>query len=546
MNIYYRLFLTILLFSFKAGALIDVDFDHSNGLDLMKKYSAQYEEPDSQKKLSMLRKNYERLKPSKITKKHSPIIPKVIHQIWPGNDPIPKNYQYFLETWRKHHPHWQIKIWKEYDLIKENFQTMDLYWRARGYAERADIMRYEVLRRYGGLYIDMDIECFANFDELHYKYDFYTNIEPPAVNKDRVSIVNAMIASIANHPILTQTLVNIRENWDKVESNFEEKYSNNWSHFKRSNHYLAVQRTMYPFADAVFGFLGSELQEKYNSIILPSGYNFPIYFVNETPVINFLSRLFRNKAKLYNEIVLQPETMSFHYYDKNNSLMAKHDFAESLFNSNLIKGLLYKAIHFKDKYFLAFQDLFNKNFPVNLTYQPQPIIPKVIYLENNIYLNKYDLSMLVKEWQILNPGFDVQIIDSKYLKQFVPENLDLSDNIPSIARFYVLNKKGGVYVDALFRPASLQELNYKYCYYGELSTLDALSDAISLNTRIIASIADGSIIRNVLYEYESEKAKGNNLDNNKIDAIYLDKVYKYNQLDGKTMLFPEIYFSQKR
>ena len=542
----YRLILPLLFISCDVWAMKDVDFDHSNGLDLMRQYSAKYVEADADQKLNLLKENYERLKPSKVTTNPTAIIPKTIHQVWPGNDPIPKNYQYFLETWRKFHPAWQIKIWTEQDLVKENFETMDLYWQARSYQERADIMRYEVLRRYGGLYIDMDVECFANFDELHHKYDFYTNMEPPAVNKTRVSIVNAMIASVPNHPILNQTLANIRQTWGDVEQVFEKRYSNRWSRFARSNHFLAVQRTMYPFADAVFDFLVNKDQEKYKSIILPAGYNVPIYFLNETPVMNFLSRVFRDKAKLYNQIIFQPETMSFHYYDKNNSLMKKYYFSESLFNRNLVKGKIYKLLSIKNKYFLAFQDLFNKSFPDELTYQPHAIIPKTIYLENDLSLGDKDINILVKNWQKKNPGFAVKLVDKQYLQQILPQKINLADSIPLIARFYLLNKNGGAYVDSSFKPASLEEFNYKYSYYGGLASLTSLSSELSMNTGIVASIANGSVIHNVLIEFEDMLAKNTPVDNNKVKSLYLEKAYKYYQLDGKTIVFPEMYFDQKR
>ena len=124
-----------------------------------------------------------------------------------------KNKQYYLETWRKFHPDWEVKLWNEQDIIKENFASMDLYLLAESYQEKSDIMRYEILRRYGGLYIDSDIECLANFDDLHHRYDFYGYMETPVINKHVVNILNGMFASIPNHPILSKTLEKIRKDW---------------------------------------------------------------------------------------------------------------------------------------------------------------------------------------------------------------------------------------------------------------------------------------------------------------------------------------------
>ena len=176
-------FVAIFFMSLSAFGFSDVNFDHSNGFDRMKEYSVKYQEKDAEEKISLLRKNYERLKPSNVKSSTKPIIPKVIHQIWIGDNPIPSNYKYYLETWRKFHPDWEIKLWTQKEIENENFASKDLFDRSRGLAEQSDIARYEILYRYGGLYIDTDVQCFANFDELHHKYDFYINMEPPGVNK---------------------------------------------------------------------------------------------------------------------------------------------------------------------------------------------------------------------------------------------------------------------------------------------------------------------------------------------------------------------------
>ncbi len=357
MKYIYRIINLCLLFiSISCLGFSDVDFDRSNGFDLMNKYSAHYKEPDADAKIKLLKENYERLKPSKIPLSLTPTIPKIIHQIQLVNGPIPQNYSYFLQTWRQYHPDWQVKIWTEQDILKEDFASKDLYILARSNSERKDLARYEIIQRYGGLYIDADIECYASFEDLHYKYDFYTNMEPPALNKKRVTIGTSMIAAAPNHPIFKYTLDNIRNNWQNSEEDFEKNYSNSWSKFSRSLSNLAVLRTMYPYSDGVFSFLESKEQLKYNSIILPAGYNIPMYFVNNMPVLNFLSELFRNKSRLASQIIVQPETMSLYFADNQNSLIPEYDFANALFNNNIVKGSIYKILQSSDKYYLTFKD----------------------------------------------------------------------------------------------------------------------------------------------------------------------------------------------
>ena len=518
--------LVFMLFSLSALGFSDVDFDHSNGYDRMKEYSVKYIDPDADKFVNLLRENYNNLLPSKIKSNPSPLIPKIIHQIWLGPSAIPQNYKYYLETWKKHHPNWEFKIWTEKEILAENFTSMDLYQKARNYAEKSDIVRYEILYRYGGLYIDTDIECYSSFDELHHKYNFYVNMEPPAVNKKRVSILNAMIGSVPNHPIFSKALANIRNNWDSIEENFEKKFSNSRSSFARSSHNLAVLRTMHSFGDAVLSYLSSKDQLIDKNMVLPGGYNIPLYFVNRYPIINRLSLLFRGKSKVTNKVIIQPETMSFHFYDKNNSLLPDMSFARGLYNGSWIKGYADKILHFKDKYYLNFEGLFDLNSPVYLTYKLKPTIAEVIYIENNDDLSLDSLNELKSAWQKLNPDFKIEIIEKQ----------------PFINRFYLLNEKGGVYVEASFKPANLHEFQYKYDFYALADTKLAWNK-LGVSNQIIAGRAGHTIFSNLIANYENSSVK---TTLNEQKQLYLENIYKYYKLDGKSIILPEIYFNKKR
>lgn len=536
-------FLLLLLNSTLVLAIKDVNFEHSNGLDLMHKYSAQYLDFEADEKLLLLKENYERLKPSKVPYNEKPIIPKVIHQIWLGYDPIPENFQYYLKTWLFNNPDWKVKIWSREDILKENFPNIDLFFLARSHAEQSDIIRYEIIYRYGGLYIDTDIECFANFDELHHKYDFYVNMEPPALNKKRVTIANNMIGAVPNHYILSRTLANIRSNWNVVEDDFESNFSNSWTSFRRSMHNLAVQRTMYPLSDAVLEFLVHEDQNKYKSIILPASYNIPMYFVNDRPIINFFSNTFRGRAKLSNKIDIQPETLSFHFYDKQNSLMHFVDFSEALFEKSKLKSIFYKLTKFRDKYYLAFRDLYNAKFPTEIGYDHSPMIPKIIYIDCE-KLSEQKIYDLQQKWQSLNPDFNIQILDSNYLDKELGQ-LNFSNN-KLVKIFNLLNLKGGVYVKSSFKPLKLREFNHKYSYYGIFSKLNKLFDNLKISTDIIAISQNHSISHNLLREIAIEQSENNSISEAKVKRIYRENAYKYHKLDGDSIILPEMVFNQKR
>ncbi len=557
---YRILLLLLLLYSALASSLEDADFDKSTGLNLMEECGVKFDNSAevSSDDIELLKANYERLKPSKMPYNETPIIPKIIHATWFGNTPLPKNYQYYLETWRKFHPDWEIKLWTEKDLQKENFDSMDLYWLAESYAERSDIIRYEIIKRYGGLYIDVDIECFASFDELHHKYDFYGYIVPPSIQLFMPNILNGMFAATPNHPIVVKAAERTRKDWSKAEKTFEQKYSMGEKPYLRGKHFLAVTRTMYPFGNAAYDFLKSDVSNQYKSIILPAGYGFPIYYVNENKaaeekksIKRFIQKIFsdnRDKTQCSTKNIMQPETMSFHHFIKVNSFMSTQDFNTSLFKRNFIANKIKIHLIAQDKYYFNFNILFDNNFPTQVQYESTPQIPEVIYLNNGNNLSPQELSNLKNEWQKKNKFFEIKIIDTSELEQFLPQALQALDSRTKklLAPFYLLNKNGGVYVESSFKPTNLQEFNYKYGFYGMLTNLYGIFDKIGLDTSFIASKANHSIISHSIEDIEKELLKSEPITEDKIKEIYLDNAYKYNQLDGKNILFPESIFDQKR
>lgn len=106
---------------------------------------------------------YERNNLGTIQPSPQPKIPKIIHQIWLGS-PLPKQYKKYQKSWRHHHPDWEYKLWTDADVEAFQLHNKKLFDEAKNYGEKSDIFRYEILHRYGGVYIDTDIECLKPFD----------------------------------------------------------------------------------------------------------------------------------------------------------------------------------------------------------------------------------------------------------------------------------------------------------------------------------------------------------------------------------------------
>ena len=131
-----------------------------------------------------------------------PSIPKIIHQIWLGS-PLPEKYKQFQQSWKLYHPDWQYLLWTEKEIEEFGLVNINLFRASKNYGQKADIARYEILYRIGGLYVDTDFECLRPFDVLHdCGLDFYTSCLPEASGSLNKSLLNGLVASRPGHPIL--------------------------------------------------------------------------------------------------------------------------------------------------------------------------------------------------------------------------------------------------------------------------------------------------------------------------------------------------------
>lgn len=144
-------------------------------------------------------------------------IPRQFHWVWLGKEPLPQKDQAWMLSWRRNHPSWRCIIWAEHpaQVALEGFETralpplvnQHLYdgierW-VRGkavLAARSDIVRYEIVARYGGVYLDTDVECFRNIDELLQDVTLFVS------DGWGGGECNYMFGAFANHPALWTTV----------------------------------------------------------------------------------------------------------------------------------------------------------------------------------------------------------------------------------------------------------------------------------------------------------------------------------------------------
>ena len=104
------------------------------------------------------------------------MIPKIIHYIWLGNNPIPPAIKRCINSWSKVCPDYQIKFWNEENLDLDKYQYVKDAIKAKKYAFASDVLRFEILKEYGGVYLDVDVKLLKRLDKF-LEYEFFTGFE---------------------------------------------------------------------------------------------------------------------------------------------------------------------------------------------------------------------------------------------------------------------------------------------------------------------------------------------------------------------------------
>ena len=131
------------------------------------------------------------------------MVPRTIHQIWIGPDPLPDDQIPWIESWKRYHPDWEHRLWTEENLPQDPIRP-EILERLRSPVERADILRLEILYRHGGVYADTDLECLQPLDDLLGDDDFIGVCLKPA------RVTNTFIAATPGHPLLERALRDVR------------------------------------------------------------------------------------------------------------------------------------------------------------------------------------------------------------------------------------------------------------------------------------------------------------------------------------------------
>jgi hypothetical protein len=134
---------------------------------------------------------------------HLPAIPRRLHQTWKdANPPRAQFSPRWSRSLREHNADWTYRLWTDADnraLVAERYgwllPTYDGY---SSPIQRADVARYALAHAHGGVYADLDTECFAPFAPVLAGASLVLSYKAGA-NFSR-GACNSIFASAAGHP----------------------------------------------------------------------------------------------------------------------------------------------------------------------------------------------------------------------------------------------------------------------------------------------------------------------------------------------------------
>jgi mannosyltransferase OCH1-like enzyme len=162
-------------------------------------------------------------------------IPRIIHQTW-KSAALPPAFRAFQATWQRLHPGWEYRFYDDgacRAVVAEGFPALLALYDAFPHpVQRADLFRYLVVARHGGLYADMDTECLKNCDPLlagrGAVFGCEDHLSPGATRRlglrHRERIANFLFAAEAGHPVFARIVARIQAlpgPWDLAEEVLE-------------------------------------------------------------------------------------------------------------------------------------------------------------------------------------------------------------------------------------------------------------------------------------------------------------------------------------
>jgi hypothetical protein len=128
-------------------------------------------------------------------------IPKILHMVWVGENKAPQYFWDNLNKWKSLMPNWKFMVWTNDKLTTDYFEEDHLVMLKNiikpSYV--SDFIRFYVLQKWGGFYLDADVTPLRNLEELPIEHSIVLCNDLPENNPNYMMC--AFIAGVQNHPV---------------------------------------------------------------------------------------------------------------------------------------------------------------------------------------------------------------------------------------------------------------------------------------------------------------------------------------------------------
>ena len=212
------------------------------------------------------------------------MIPHIIHLCWFGKGKYPKLAERCIESWKKYLPNYKIMVWNEDSFNVDLCEYTKTAYREKKWAFISDYVRLYALEKYGGVYMDTDLEVIRDFSELLEKNDFVSSTLEGGL------ITAGFIASIPCHPYI----VALKKKYD---TGYFKRDDGNIEFCMNPLIFTRIVKEMYRFKISNEGFV-----ENKNFMIYPLEYFMP-----------YRKSLFSNAPYEHKQYMITPNTYAIHH-----------------------------------------------------------------------------------------------------------------------------------------------------------------------------------------------------------------------------------------
>jgi mannosyltransferase OCH1-like enzyme len=135
---------------------------------------------------------------------------RTIHIVWVGDEN--KRPNRFIETWRRKNPNWTVRVWGNDELTSLNWinhKHISQMLARRELPGVADMLRWEILAKHGGIAIDADSVCIRPLEDWLFEPSVFACWENEIARPGLIA--NGFVYSHPGNPLIQQVIDDIHD-----------------------------------------------------------------------------------------------------------------------------------------------------------------------------------------------------------------------------------------------------------------------------------------------------------------------------------------------